>query len=69
MKMSFELYEGWETIDEAIDFFQELCLDLRALKKLNPEPDNPFVHVLIKGEELTDKQLTDVSVKLDFLNG
>jgi len=67
LKVEFDLYQGWKTIDEAIDFFSNLCLELKALKKLPDPPNNPFIHAFLEGEELTDEQFDKMRVILDFL--
>ena len=67
MEAKFDLNQGWGTLDEAIDFFLNLCLELTALKKQPDTPSNPFVHVSIGEEDLTDEQLDKVKITLDFL--
>jgi len=67
MEAKFDLYQGWDTIDEAIDFFLNLCLELTALKKQPNTPSNPFIHVTINDEDLSDEQMDSVEVNLNFL--
>lgn len=67
MELRKDLYVGWETLDEAIDFFLNLCLELTALKKLPDPPSDLFLHVSINGEDLSDEQLDRVGVTLESL--
>ena len=67
MDIKMDLYQGWDTLDEAIDFFLNLCLELLALQRLPDPPANLFIHVTSYGEELTDMQLEGVGVTLESL--
>jgi len=64
--VQFDLYHGWDTIEEAIDFFLNLCLELTALKKLPDAPSKPFVSAFLRDEELTDEQCDKMCVTLEL---
>jgi len=66
VQAQFDLYHGWETIDEAIDFFLNLCFELTVLKMLPDAPSNPFVHAFFRDRKLTDEQCDKMCVTLEF---
>ncbi len=66
MQISKDLYQGWDTLDEAIDFFLNLCLELQALKRLPDPPTDLFVCVETD-PELSDEQMDSISVTLENL--
>ena len=67
MNFRKDLYQGWDSCDEAIDFFLNLCLELTALKRLPDPPVDVYVHVTINGKDLTDVQLEKLEVTLETL--
>ena len=69
MEIKTDLYEGWETIDEAIEFFLEVVLTLHNLKRSPNPPTDLFMHVTINGEDLSDEQLDGVGITLESLGG
>ena len=68
MEIKNDLYQGWETLDEAIDFFLDIVLTLHNLKRSPSPPTDLFTHVTINGEPLTDEQMDGVEINLESLN-
>lgn len=66
MEISKDLSQGWDTLDEAIDFFMNLCLELTVLKKLPEPPTDLFIHVSTF-PELSDEQVDNLEVTLEIL--
>ena len=66
MEISKDLYQGWDTLDEAIDFFMNLCLELTALKRLPDPPTDLLVYVSTE-PELSDEQMDNLEVTLESL--
>lgn len=62
-----DLYQGWETLDEALDYFLDIVLTLHNLKRSPNLPTDLFVHVTLNGEPLTDEQMDGVGVSLESL--
>ena len=63
-----DLYQGWETLDEAIKYFLELILTLHNLKRSANPPTDLFTYVTIDGETLSDEQTDGVAVALESLS-
>ena len=43
--VNIQLEQTWDTLDEAIDYFLDLVLDLKVLKRLPDPPEELFLHV------------------------
>ena len=43
--VNIQLEQTWDTLDEAIDYFLGLVLDLKVLKRLPDPPKELFLHV------------------------
>jgi len=67
MQIVKDLYQGWDTLDETIDFFLNLCLELQALKRLPDPPTELFVHVKTD-PQLSDEQYDSITVTLENLD-
>ena len=67
MKIRKDLYNSWDTIDEAIDYFLDLVLDLKALKRMPNPPSDLFTYVTNGGKELDDEIMDDIIITLESL--
>ena len=63
-----DLYQGWETLDEAISYFWEIVLELHNLRRSPNPPTDLFTYVTIDGEPLSDEQTDAVAVTLESLS-
>ncbi len=68
MEIKNDLYQGWETIDGAIDYFLEIVLTLHNLKRSPNPPTDIFTHVTINGDDLSDEQIDGVGITLESLS-
>ena len=67
MEIKNDLYKGWDTIDEAIDYFLELILTLQNLKRAPNPPTDLFTHVTVNGEDLSDEQMDGIEISLESI--
>ena len=44
-EVNIELQQSWDTLDSAIDYFLDIVLDLKALKRLPELPADLFLEV------------------------
>ena len=44
-EVNIELKQSWDTLDEAIEYFLDVALDLKVLKRLPDLPTDLFLHV------------------------
>lgn len=63
-KLNIDLEKYWESLDQAIDYFLNLVLELQAAKRF-PEPPVDL-YISYEGVELSDKQ--DENLKLVLTN-
>ena len=64
-EVSITLEQTWETLDRAIDYFLDIVLDLKALKRL-PEPPTDL-YITLEGVELPDNFYDKLKIKITNL--
>ncbi len=64
MEISKDLYQGWDTLDEAIDFFLNLCLELTVLKRLPDPPTDLYINIHTE-PDLSDAQVDTLNITLE----
>ena len=65
-RLDIELKQCWETIDEAIDYFLNLVLDLQAAKRQPELPTDLYLDIAFEGK-IEDEILCSMSIRLTSL--
>lgn len=64
MQIRFDLNHCWDTLDEAILFFQDITAKLEFLKGLPESPREIYVHV--DGVDVSDQDLDKLEIVLEL---
>ena len=67
-RVNIPIKQSWDTLDEAIQYFLDLVLDLAALKRLPEQPTDLFLFVDSQDPEIKDKlHNNDLSITFENL--
>lgn len=66
-RLDIELKQCWDTIDEAIDYFLNLVLELQAAKRQPEPPTELFIHYEVEDKEKLES-LMDSGIVLKITN-
>ena len=64
-KVNIELKQTWDTLDDAIDYFLDIVLDLKVLKRLPKPPVDLFLNV--ESPKMSDSAYDDLTITLSNL--
>jgi len=64
-KVNIGLNQTWDTLDDAIDYFLDIVLDLKALKRLPEPPTELFLSV--KSPNMPDEAYDGLTITLTTL--
>ena len=67
-RVNINMEQSWDTLEEAVSYFLNLVLDLKALQRLPNPPTDLFIHAIVGDEELQNKLYEqDVEIVLESL--
>lgn len=66
-KVQIELEQSWDTLDRAINYFQDIAKDLEVLKRLPEPPTDLFLMIETGDKNLDEKILDNFSITLTNL--
>ena len=64
-KVNIELQQSWDSLDDAIDYFLDIVLDLKALKRLPKPPGELYLSV--ESSDMPDDAYDDLTITLTNL--
>ncbi len=64
-KVNIQLEQTWDNLDDAIDYFLDVVLDLKALKRLPEPPEELFLNVV--SPDMLDSAYDDLTITLTNL--
>ena len=64
-RIEIQLEQNWDTLDDAIDYFLDVVLDLKALKRLPSQPMDLYLSV--ESPNMTDGAYDDLTITLTNL--
>ncbi len=64
-RVAIKLEQSWDTLDDAIDYFLDVVLDLKALKRLPEPPEELFL--LVTADKMPNECYDTLEIELTSL--